>query len=76
MCDENGKVIVDFVGRVEAVEHDWPVVAARVGGRTNMPRRNVANVEKVPYQQVLDSKTKALLDDYYKKDVELFGYQF
>ena len=76
VCDENGKVIVDFVGRVEAVEHDWPVVAARVGGRTNMPRRNVANVEKVPYQQVLDSKTKALLDDYYKKDVELFGYQF
>ena len=76
VCDENGKVIVDFVGRVEAVEHDWPVVAARVGARTNMPRRNVANVEKVSYQQVLDLKTKALLDEYYKKDIELFGYQF
>jgi len=76
VCDENHRIIVDFIGRVEALEKDWSVVAAKVCAFTNVPRRNVANVAKVHYQQLLDPKTKALLDEYYKDDIELFGYRF
>ena len=76
VCDENDRVICNFVGRLESLDADWPQIAARTKAAASMPRKNVSNVEKIPYQQRIDDKTKSLLDEYYRRDIELFGYQF
>ena len=76
VCDENGRIICHFVGRLESLDTDWPPIAAKAQAAAILPRKNVANVEKIPYQQRIDDTTKSLLDEYYRRDIELFGYRF
>jgi chondroitin 4-sulfotransferase 11 len=76
VCDENGSLMVNFIGQLETVQDDWARLASQISVTTSLPWKNVSNVEKIAYQDLIDAKTKAIVDEYYKKDIELFGFKF
>ncbi|MFM8250901.1 MAG: sulfotransferase family 2 domain-containing protein [Planctomycetota bacterium] len=76
VCDEQGQIICTFVGQLESLDEQWPQIVAQTKATALVPRKNVANVDKIPYQDRIDDRTKSLLDEYYQRDIELFGYRF
>lgn len=40
LCDENGNVLVDFIGRFERLEDDWNVICDRLGIDEPLPHAN------------------------------------
>jgi hypothetical protein len=39
VCDENDRVICNFVGRLESLDAVWPQIAARTKAAASMPRK-------------------------------------
>jgi len=74
ILDEAGEEIVDFVGRVEAIDTDLRTVVERVGlPQPEVPRKNrsPARQGKRHYPTEEDYR---LLADTYRRDFEHFGY--
>jgi len=74
ICDEEGRVQVDFVGRVENMEHDFNVVAARLGCSRPLAKVNVGNLKH--YSQYYTEESREIVARVYARDVELFKYTF
>jgi hypothetical protein len=72
--DESGEEIIDFVGRVEAIETDLSTVVDRVG----LPQPEVQRKNKSPGRQgkrhYPTEEDYRLLADLYRKDFDYFGY--
>lgn len=75
LCGADGEVEVDFVGRVETMQADYDAVCERIG----IPTRPLDRVNASKRGDYRDYYDQALIDgvaDYYRRDLELFGYQF
>jgi len=72
--DNNGKLLVDFLGRFENMEDDWKEICKLAGLTTNLPRVRVSNHED--YKKYFDNETKALCENLYSRDLTLFNYKF
>ena len=66
---------VDFVGRLENMQEDFRKICLKVG---LTPRRLKRKNRKLHlhYSRHYDQETKELVADYYRKDIEAFGYEF
>jgi hypothetical protein len=71
---KEGELLVDFVGRFENLEADFAKICDRIGISTSLPRLNVSNTK--PYQEYYNEKTKELLRETFKEDIDLLGYDF
>ncbi|MGK7931015.1 MAG: sulfotransferase family 2 domain-containing protein [Microcystaceae cyanobacterium] len=69
-----GELLVDFVGRFETLDTDFSKICDRIGISTTLPKLNISNTK--PYQEFYNEKTKELVRDTFKEDIELFGYDF
>lgn len=76
ICDQNGKIICNFVGRLETARTDWAHVAAKTNTPNTLTHKNIANPDRIPYREKINAETKHLLEIYYKQDIEGFCYQF
>jgi hypothetical protein len=66
---------VDFIGRVENLDQDLAIVAERIGlGPAEAPQRNVSG--KRDYRSYYNYSTRTLVGEAYRRDVEVFGYDF
>jgi len=74
VVDERGELIMDFVGRYEALERDFNEVCGRVGVSSRLPHLN--KTPRKSYTDYYTSQTAALVAEAYKEDVEFFGYDF
>lgn len=74
LCDSNGQVLADFVGRYENLSADFAYICQRLNLKTCIPHLNQS--QHRDYQSYYDEKTKALVADYFKEDIALFGYEF
>jgi hypothetical protein len=83
ISDENGNIIVDFIGRYENLEEGWREVRRRIEEHSGVPiphdpeLRNV-HVSNVghDYRYYYNDESIELIRKYYKKDIEEFGYEF
>jgi len=76
LFDEEGKPLVDFIGRFENLQEDFNKVFKKLnipGG--NLGKRNVFYRRK-HYSYYYDKETKNIVSEIYKKDIEIFGYKF
>ena len=77
--NENEKWI-DFIGRFENIEEDWRKVCLAIGINEELPRTNVntskPKKQKGAYKEFYDDETKEIVAEKFKKDIELFGYEF
>lgn len=74
VCDENGEVIVDFIGRFENLTDDFSYVCSHLGLDANIPYLN-KSVHR-SYQSYYNDQTRQLVAEYAKEDIDLFGYHF
>lgn len=103
VCDDNGNILVDFIGRFESLQNDFDYVCKKIGLLpTQVPHVNKAkndnlvfslrpkkltkyviyNIAKkdIPgftrYQDYYDNESRQFVAEWYKRDIELFGYDF
>ncbi|MDY7110332.1 MAG: sulfotransferase family 2 domain-containing protein [Planctomycetota bacterium] len=74
ITDEDGTVLVDFVGRFENLKRDFEEVCRRLGKQVELP--HLKATKRRPYQEYYDEETAELIRAWYQKDIDRFGYRF
>ncbi len=75
LTDQDGALLCDYLGRVENMQAGYDAVCQRLGlpsvrlGRVNSSRRG-------DYRQYYDAELIDGVSEYYRRDLELFGYAF
>lgn len=73
VTDTDGNLIVDYVGRYETLNDDFATVLDHLGLSARLPHLN--KTKAVDYRDYYTPKTSQMLFDYYRADIEMFGYQ-
>ena len=75
ICDENGEIMVDFIGRVEDITSDFKKLCELLsvsGARLSKTNKSSHRA----YQKYYDTETRDIVAKYYARDIELFAYEF
>jgi hypothetical protein len=75
----DGDVAVDFVGRFETLKEDLKRAFGQVGIAFNMelPRaKTTFRRSTLPYREYYDEDTRAIVADWYTREIELLDYEF
>ncbi|MEP7016193.1 MAG: sulfotransferase family 2 domain-containing protein [Verrucomicrobiota bacterium] len=73
--DSNGNILADFIGKFERLEEDWAFVAKKLGVSETLPHRR-ANPRERPYTEYYNDRTREVIANKFKIDIERFGYEF
>ncbi|RMF91729.1 MAG: sulfotransferase, partial [Nitrospinota bacterium] len=74
VTDEAGNLLVDFVGKYENLEQDFAQVCARIGIQAALPHLNQSGHRN--YREYYNERTRNLVYDAFKEDIEFFHYTF
>lgn len=74
ISDENGQVIVDYVGRFETLKEDFAHICKQLQVSVELPHKNRGRGSD--YREMYTEETKALVADRFARDVKAFGYKF
>jgi len=73
LTDENGKLLTDFVGKIENLEEDWKIVCERLNiPLTELPHNKKAKT--VDYADYYNENNIKLVAKLWAKDFETFQY--
>jgi len=72
VCDASGKLIVDFVGKVESIEQDFAHVCEKLEVSVPLEVRNSSTEKKSALE--LSPLALATVRERFARDFELFGY--
>ncbi len=72
----NGKVSLDFIGRVENIEQDFQIVCHQLGIERTLNHLNFTKEKKQDYRLVYTEEMKNIVHQLYRKDIELLNYNF
>lgn len=75
LCDQNGDLAIDFVGRVESMERDFAMLCERLHLEPE-PLEQINSSEHRPYSDYYNSDLRQLIGHKYRRDIELFDYRF
>jgi Sulfotransferase family len=74
ICGPDGRPMLDFVGRFEQLQDDFTYACSRIGIQSSLHHANrTAHPE---YRTLYTTKTRQLVAEAFRKDIELFGYDF
>lgn len=77
LTDLEGNEAMDFIGRFENLEQDWAEICARLGiGNKPLPHANKNPGKQKHYTEYYTDKTRALIGEKFKTDIDYFGYAF
>ena len=74
VCDRHDRLLVNFLGRYETLEDDFHHVCRQIGIQAQLPRLNVS--QHRDYRSCYDDTTAELVATRWRRDIELFGYDF
>jgi hypothetical protein len=72
LCDWQGEIKVDFLGKFETINKDFENIAQAIG-LANFDRLPVIN-KSLRKADLVDDDSKRRIFDIYKHDFEMFGY--
>ncbi len=75
LCDADGQLAMDLVGRVESMQADYDAICARIGIPAARLEQVNASRHK-PYTEYYDDELRALVGAMYARDIDLFDYRF
>ena len=76
VLDENMKVMVDFIGKVETLEHDIKVVEEKLSKEILLKHINRTS-ENLDFRKAyINSEMVDLVSRLYAEDIKLFNYEF
>jgi hypothetical protein len=74
LADGSGRLLPDFVGRHENIDEDFGKVCSRIGIDEEIPHKN--RTEHKPYREYYDDASRAVVERFYREDLERFGYSY
>ncbi|NER22225.1 MAG: sulfotransferase family protein [Symploca sp. SIO1C2] len=75
VSDQQGNIIVDFVGRYENLQADFQKVCHQLGiTEALLPHLNRS--QHLDYREYYNEYTQKLIFEHFQEDIELFGYDF
>ena len=75
LCDKEGAIHVDFIGRFERLQKDFNVICTKLNiGPFKLP--HVYKTRHKHYSTYYDDETKDFVSHYFKKDIETLNYKF
>jgi len=74
ITDEEGRLLVDFVGRYESLAADFDQIRARLSIEEGLPHVNKSQHQD--YREYYNNHTRQLVAEHFRTDIELFGYSF
>ena len=75
VCNSQQEIRVDFLGRFENLNADFEYIKHRLGISAELLHLNKSK-SRTDYRDYYTEKTRQIVADVYREDVELFGYQF
>ena len=75
VTDAEGRLLADRIGRVEDMQASYDAICERIG----IPTASLGQVNSSRRGSYRDYYDQALIDgvaDFYRRDLELFGYEF
>lgn len=70
----NGKLLVDYVARLDNIVGDWKKIASEIGCQDYLPRSN--RVKRMKFTKYYDRESFGVIKDIYSDDIKLLGYGF
>ncbi|MBM4022035.1 MAG: sulfotransferase family protein [Planctomycetes bacterium] len=74
LCDRDGRLLVDYVGRYESLAGNFAFVCRRIGIEADLPRLNAG--DRGDYRDYYTPPLVARVAEAFAADVERFGYAF
>lgn len=74
VCDEDGKLAVNYIGKFENIEEDFKYVCNKIGVKCTLLHEN-KTTKKKDYSEYYTIEMKNIVYDVYKNDFELFNYE-
>lgn len=74
LLDSEGKNEMDFIGRFENLNEDFSKIAAVIGVDEHLPHLNQST--RGSYHEHYSEKSKAIIQNWFARDIEAFGYKF
>jgi hypothetical protein len=75
LCDKKGRLLVDFVGKLEDLQNDWQTACVRAGiPYQALPRKNVTQYRN--FRDFYDQDCILLVAKHWAREIEQFGYSF
>jgi hypothetical protein len=75
LCDRQGTLLMDFVGKVENLQSDWRTVCERIGiEHQSLPHINVTQHRH--FQDYYDDESRQLVAQHWSREIALFDYSF
>jgi hypothetical protein len=75
----DGKMLVDYIGRFETLEKDIAIIREklkiRTGGRIKHKNPSIHRTSK-DYKVYYDEESRKLVENHYQRDLYLLGYSF
>jgi hypothetical protein len=75
LVDDEGRLLADYVGRVERMQASFDEICARIG-IPGQPLEQVNSTRRGDYRDYYDDALVAGVAALYRRDLELFGYEF
>lgn len=74
--DVDGSIPLDFIGRFENLQEDFDIVRQKLG-TNKIPHLTHSNKSSnYGYKKKYDEETIELVRDFYKEEIEVFGYNY
>lgn len=75
LCDKQGELLMDFVGKMENVNNDWRTVCEKIGiEHQALPRIN--STQHRHFREYYDHESRQWVARHWKREIELFDYSF
>ena len=71
---EDGRMLVDKVARLERIDEDWREIAQELGVDIALKQWNWNR--HPPYRLLLSNEARAVIEDAFAEDLEMFGYAY
>ena len=76
ICNNQGKLLTDFIGRVETLNSDVSAISDRLNRQISMPHANKTSNGNNYKNAYTNQNMIELVRHIYHKDIELFGYEY
>lgn len=73
VCDQEKKVLVDFIGKYENLENDFNIITRNLSLEVSLPHEN-KTAQRKDYHEYYDEETIQIIYRIYQLDFKLFDY--
>ena len=74
VTDDDGQILVNFVGRYESLNRDFDWICKHIGVEVTLPHVN--STTRVDYREYYNPRSRRLVTERFRRDIDAFGYDF